>query len=203
MKKQLICMAASAVMIFASLTSYAATYETSKEVSTDLVKGMKTVLIYKGAAADSATRKNIVYIDESTETFDVATKFIIKGLAAAEGCYTVRFSDGQSGRVVTDKFYIGMSEAAGDLPMNKIAVDGSVKNEDSTYNIGYTADINLSNTYNSLIVKTKDGRYLGCANPLTGIQTTGPATAKIGIQINGVSSLDEIEGVWLSPRGIN
>ena len=204
MKKRLICMAASAVMIFASLTSYAATYETSKEVSTDQAQDMKTVLIYKGAAEDSATRKNIVYIDEATGTFDAATKFIIKSLAAAEGYYTVRFSDGQGGAVVTDEFYIGMSEAAGDLPMTRIrGLQGNnivtEEGKEPYYNLGYTVTADLAD-YHSIIIKTKDGTYMGLSLPIEGL--TGTGTAVYGIQINGAESTDSIKGVWLSKRVI-
>jgi ABC-type Fe3+-hydroxamate transport system substrate-binding protein len=66
MKKQLICMAAAVSMMFAAVTSYAATYETSSNaVTTSDATGMKTVLIYKGVAATTPGNDSIVYVDQA------------------------------------------------------------------------------------------------------------------------------------------
>lgn len=201
MKKLLTCVTAAAVMII-SATSYAAgSYDIDKSAASfSAAEGKNTVLIYEGTG--DATSDNIVYVNQAANPFTAKTNFLLKA-NPLDGVYTVKFGS-TMGTASADTFYIGMSPAAGDLEMTKISDEsGYIKIDENKYNIGYTVDISLNDTYNSLIVKTKAGKYLGCANPLTDIKTTGQATAKIGIQINGVSSLDEIAGVWLSPRGIN
>lgn len=198
-------------MIFATVTSYAATYETNSSdaslagsVSTPQAADKTTVLIYKGAQTDSATARNIVYIDEVADTFTAETKFLIKSSAAAnEGLYTVSLGDG-SGTVIYDTFYIGMGEASGDLPMNRIAgAEGineiTADNGSKSYNIGYTVTVDLDG-YKSIIIKTKSGQYMGLNFPIDGL--TGSGNALYGIQINGVATEDGILGVWLSSKEI-
>lgn len=201
MKKQLICMASSAAMVFASLTSYAATYDTSNKVSIDIADGKKTVLIYKGDVTDSATRKNIVYIDEAADSFAAQTDFMIKNLASPEGLYTVKLK-GETGTVVTDSFYIGMAEGEGDVPM-ALAGSAAVTGADgkTTYSVGYTA--NSAGPIGSFIIKVSDENgntvYKGSN---VGINISGESDVKVGIQINGLPGTDYVKGIWISPRVI-
>lgn len=59
--KKLVCLFAAITAMTATITSYAATYETSNYASTDKAVGMETVLIYKGS--ETPTIENIVYVD--------------------------------------------------------------------------------------------------------------------------------------------
>lgn len=202
MKKHLICMAAVVSIMFASVTSYAATYETSSDpktdnsVSTDKAERMKTVIIYKGDNNVTPANDNIVYVDQADNTFNAQTKFLLKS-NAADGIYTVLLGGNER---KSDVFYIGMSETPGDTEMTGVGVEPYVKDEKQLYKAGYKCD--ASGTINSLIIKvTRDGKdvYMGC-NLGTFISTKGDAT--IGIQINGLPREDYIKGVWVSPRTI-
>lgn len=202
MKKSLICITAAAVMMFATVTSYAAgSYDTqNNEASFDAAEGKSTVLIYKGDTNTTPTSENIVYVDQATSPFNASTNFLLKA-DPTDGAYTVKFgsSDGTSAET---SFFIGMIDTDKDVQLTKIdGKDGYkevVDNGGTTYNIGYKATIEIENGYKSLIIKKGDS-YMGCALPST---FSGKGNAEIGIQINGASSLDEIEGVWLSIRGI-
>lgn len=200
MKKSLICMTAAAAMMFATVTSYASSYDTQKNAASfDEAAGKTTVLIYKGNAA-TPTAGNIVYVDQATSPFNASTNFLLKA-GPTDGEYTVKFgsSDGTSAET---SFFIGMIDTDKDVQLKKIdGTDGYkevVDNGVTTYNIGYKATIDIENGYKSLIIK-KGNSYMGCTLPST---LSGSGSAEIGIQINGASSLDEIEGAWLSIRGI-
>lgn len=204
MKKHLICMAAVVSIMVASVTSYAATYETSSDpktdnsVSTDKAERMKTVIIYKGDNNVTPANDNIVYVDQADNTFNAQTKFLLKS-NAADGIYTVLLGGNER---KSDVFYIGMSETLGDTVMDFAGDDayGQDESGNQLYNAGYTCT--ASGTINSLIIKvTRDGKdvYMGC-NLGTVISTEGEA--KIGIQINGLPRRDYIKGVWVSPRTI-
>lgn len=208
--KTKVCLFAAIAAMTATMTSYAATYETTNKVSTAEADGMQTVMIYKGDETATPSSRNIVCVDQATNTFDAQTKFLLKSSAANdEGLYTVLLGGKE---LKKETFYIGMSEAAGDKPMALITGENGYKdNGNSTYNFGYTATLSSSDKkYNSLIIKTNDGRYMGCANPLNSVTVTGDTTVTIGIQINGVSGevvngvlTPKIAGVWLSPRVIS
>lgn len=69
-----------------------------------------------------------------------------------------------------------------------------------TYNVGYKAT--ASGKINSVIIKaTENGKtvYMG-VNLETSIDTGG--AAEIGIQIEGLPSVEYVKGIWLSPRTI-
>lgn len=195
--KKLVCLFAAITAMTATITSYAATYETSNNASTDKAVGMETVLIYKGS--ETPTIENIVYVDQASSPFTAATKFALKADAANnEGLYTVKFgkSDGTN---QSDLFYIGMTE----IPDTdtKMTFFGSETVADGiTYNVGYKAT--ASGKINSVIIKATENSktvYMG-VNLKTSIDTGGEA--EIGIQIEGLPSVEYVEGIWLSARTI-
>ena len=210
MKKSLMGMTIAATMMFAAVTSYAAGSYTPESNSAvlDNAAGKSTVLIYEGNGT-TVTADKIVYIDQASRAFQASTKFLLKA-KPKDGIYIVKLGSSDGTQTETETFYIGMSDTAGDKPMTLIpGADGYKVKSDGTYDVGYKATLSFGEHYNSLIIKTNDGKYLGCANPLSGVTVTGDTTVDIGIQINGVSgSVDngvltsEIAGVWLSPRTI-
>lgn len=200
MKKQLICMAAVAAVMLSAVTSYAATYNSDNSVSTSMADGKQTVLIYKADDAQATpTESNIVYVDQANSVFSGETSFLIKD-SAEDGLYKVLFGGGE---LKTDLFYIGMSNAVGDIPMEYAGSMEYGKDSEGKplYNMGYKA--NATGSINSLIIKVKKDDqdvYMGC-NLGTFISTEGEA--EVGIQINGLPSTDYVKGIWLSPRTIS
>lgn len=197
MKKTLVCTAVLAAMLSLTATSYAATYESgdANKVTTTAADGQKAVIIIKGDASTVPTDENIVYVNQANSTFSGTTDFLIKA-SPTEGEYTVMYGGGNGGKT-TETFYIGVGAFSGDAAMDKIEGEvGYTMVGENNYNIGYTATVDLSSC-KSIIIKKSDGTYMGCEIP-TGLE--GGGSAKIGIQINGASSLTEISGVWLSSR---
>lgn len=208
MKKSLICVAAVAAMMCTAVTSYATgSYSpTNNSAAFTEAEGKSTVIIYKGT--DSPTSDNIVYVNQASGVFGAATDFLLKD-NAAEGVYTVKFG-GSDESASASTFYIGMIDAINDIELNMIDGENGYKavvdNDVTTYNIGYTAtNVDLSKGYQSIIIK-KGENYMGCEIPS---KLSGGGTVNIGIQINGVSGTlngttltPEIDGVWLSTRGI-
>ena len=203
MKKSLICVAAVAAMMCTAVTSYATgSYSpTNNSAAFTEAEGKSTVIFYK--VTDSPTSDNIVYVNQASGVFGAATDFLLKD-NAAEGAYTVKFG-GSTDTPETSTFNIGMTNSETDVKLEQIdgALGYSFANE--KYNIGYKGTVDLSKGYKSLIIK-KGNTYMGCQVP-TGLNGTG--SAEVGIQINGVSGTlndttltPEIDGVWLSTRGI-
>lgn len=90
------------------------------------------------------------------------------------------------------------SKAEYDVKMTKLAegsTDPVVNGDSTTYNVGYIAE--TSGAFSSVIVEKKYGEVMGM--PL-GVNLTGEAAVKFGLQINGLKSADEIVGVYLSKR---
>lgn len=198
MKKSVVFMAAAAATLFTFVTSYAATYDSSdRYVTSDIASGKSTVLIIKGNT--EPTDDSIVYINQSDSTFDAQTEFFLKN-DAGEGMYTVSFGDA-TGNPVREIFYIGVENAqySGDVLMSLIEGDSGYYEDGDVYNIGYKATVSIG-TYRSVIIKKSNGSYMGCSLPTV---LSGTGIAEIGIQINGVSSLNDISKVWLSTRTIN
>ena len=197
--KKIVCLFVATAAMTATMTSYAATYETTNEVSTAVADGMQTVMIYKGDNSVTPSDSNIVYVDQADNTFNAKTKFLIKSSAAnAEGLYTVLLG---GSKLKKDTFYIGMSETPGDTKMKSVGSDEYVTDGNKLYNVGYTAE--ATGAINSVIIKvTRDNKdvYMGC-NLGTAITTKGTAT--VGIQVNGLPSVDYIKGIWISPRVIS
>lgn len=75
------------------------------------------------------------------------------------------------------------------------STDEVVNGDSTTYNVGYIAE--TSGAFSSVIVEKKYGEVMGM--PL-GVNLTGEAAVKFGLQINGLKSADEIVGVYLSKR---
>lgn len=196
MKKSLICVAAVAAMMCTAVTSYATgSYSpTNNSAAFTEAEGKSTVIIYKGT--DSPTSDNIVYVNQASGVFGAATDFLLKA-DVEEGAYTVKFG-GSADTPLTSTFNIGMTNSETDVKLEQIEGTSGYIAVDGKYNIGYKGTVDLSKGYKSLIIKKGD-TYMGCQVP-TGLNGTG--SAEIGIQINGVSSLDEIVGVWLSTADI-
>lgn len=203
MKKTLTCITALAAMLSAAATSYAATYDSNQnQVTTTAPVNKEAVIIIAGEASDTPTESNIVYLNQADTSFSGSVDFLIKS-SPADGVYTIMFG-GDDG-VSSETFRIGMNEKAGDVVMTAIEGENGVAavTDDqgkTTYNIGYTATAKLGN-YNSIIIKTADGTYMGCSLPTPNMEGDGATT--LGIQINGVESTSDIETVWLSTRTVD
>lgn len=212
MKKELFCMMAATAMLFATVKSYAAgSYDTTDNVATfSDAAGKRTVLIYKGNVNDSATSENIVYVDQASNTFEASTQFLLKNTKAngiEDGIYTVKFGSIDGTAATASTFYIGMINTGSDVELQMITGQDGYYEVGGKYNIGYTATVDISKGYQSIIIKKTDGLYMGCTIPSI---LTGTGLANIGLQINGVNGtldegmlIPEIAGVWLSTRGIN
>lgn len=188
-------------MLSSMLPAYASTTYTLEnnnlEVSQDVVKGKSTVLIKKGRKQDSTNANNIVYVDQASTPFEAATNFCIKE-TADDGIYTIMMG-GDNGQVVTDIFYIGMNNAAGDVKMTRREVQDDEKTPE-TEHLRYLCRVSGNRKFKTVIMKIGEDNF---AFPLEGdgwsINTEEGSSVVFGIEIIG-NDVSNIKEVWLSER---
>lgn len=191
MKKLVSFVLAAAAAASMSVSAFAAVqYDVeNKSVWYDAAQGKKTVIITKG---DGTSDSDIVYINENSDGFGFVP-FLLKLNANGtldDGVYTIRMngSDPQT-------FYVGMTNNNLDVELTRAA--GEITNEDGTKNYGYVNN-DATGTFRNIVVKNS-GDYFAIGTE-TVMTLEGTAVA---IQLNGVSTDDNIEGVWLTNRAVD
>lgn len=194
MKKELICIATAAMLTAAAPLTFAeegVTYDTgNKAVNVQAQEGKQTVLITNNDTND------IVYVNQEKNGFSKAQEFLIKN-TAADGTYTVTFG-GDTTPVTSKTLYIGMQSSGVDIQLTKPESGAEADAGSGMKNIGYIASNITGGPYRTVIIKKSDNKYYG-----VGLNThITLENGAVGIQINGVSDENAIQGVWISQRDI-
>lgn len=165
-------------------------------VSDQDASSYKTVLIEN-------SKKIPVYIDQADgDSFGAAAKFFLKENPES-GMYTINYGD-ESGYRESKTFAVDVDPVNISTKMDQISDKGISKNEDGSYNVGFTALVSNEIRYKSVILKQNlDGTYMGYDIPDLPV-ISGEGSTELGVQINNIPEniFDSGVKVYLSTKSV-